>query len=421
MKMQNAEDDEGPKLFLVRAEAMFQLGRNWIWDVISDRIYCSDDIARIYGIDQKSFDGKAGSVAKLIHPDDVWKRERAITAALQGKKVDPFEYRVIRLDRTERVVLVKEMQLDRSTDGKTAYMFGVVQDITEQKQLEEQLGLLNAELEERVRRRTAELEEANVRLQELDRLKSMFVATTSHELRTPLNSIIGFLSMTLQGLSGELNQEQRDNLSRAHGSAMHLLSLVSDVIDITKIEAGKTEVFPESVLLEEVIAEASGVMAADIGSRSLALEVEVPSGTRLFTDRKRLLQCLINLLGNAVKFTEAGTIRIMAKPGEDFLEISVSDTGIGIREKDLLKLFRPFERLESRLSVQAGGTGLGLYLTRKLCTDILLGAISVQSREGEGSTFTLRVARDIRAALHRSGAETGETNDCQDEDPDCRR
>jgi two-component system, NarL family, sensor histidine kinase EvgS len=201
--------------------------------------------------------------------------------------------------------------------------------------------------------------------------------------------------MTLQGLSGELNEEQKDNLSRAHGSALHLLSLVNDVIDISKLEAGKTEVYPESMVLAEVVSEAAGAMEPLIRGKGLLLQVEVPAATLLFSDRKRLLQCLINLLGNAVKFTERGSILISGRESGDMVDISVTDTGIGIPERDLGRLFQPFERMESRLRVKAGGTGLGLYLTRKLCTDILQGSVAVQSREGEGSVFTLRIPREI--------------------------
>jgi PAS domain S-box-containing protein len=399
MKTQQPDKDDSARLFRARAEAIFQLGRNWVWDLTTDRVYWSEEMIQIYGVSPEQFGNSNTSLAKLIHRDDLWKQERAIREVRQGKKIEPFEYRVVRPDLTERVVLVKNMQYVESADGKTSYLFGAVQDITESKQLEEQLGLLNAQLEQRVRTRTAELEQANLRLRELDRLKSMFIATTSHELRTPLNSIIGFLSVTLQGLSGELNDEQKDNLSRAYGSAMHLLSLVSDVIDITKLEAGKTEVFAESFLLDEVIDEATGVVAADMVSRGLTLAIEAPPATTLCTDRKRLLQCLINLLGNAVKFTERGSVRIYARSDRESLELSVSDTGIGVAQKDIPRLFQPFERLDSHLSVKAGGTGLGLYLTKKLCTDILRGTISMQSREGEGSTFTLKVARDITGAM----------------------
>jgi PAS domain S-box-containing protein len=406
MKPPLAEEEEN-SAFRTRAEALIHLGHNWVWDIKTDTIYWSNEMIGIYGIDPLSFDCKGSVLGKMIHPEDAWKRERAIAEVLQGKKVEPFEYRVIRSDRSERVVLVKDMQLDRSPDGRRTYLVGAIQDITERKQLEEQLSLLNLELEKRVRARTAQLEQANLRLKELDRLKSMFIATTSHELRTPLNSIIGFISMTLQGLSGDLNEEQHDNLSRAYGSAMHLLSLVTDIIDISRIEAGKTEVFPESVPLEEVVAEAAGAIEPQAKSKGLSLSMEIPPGAVLFTDRKRLLQCLINLLGNAVKFTERGGIRVVAKEGEESVELSIIDTGIGIAEKDLPRLFQPFERLESPLRVKAGGTGLGLYLTRKLCTDLLRGSISVQSRAGEGSSFTMRIARELRDGCG-SEAATGE-------------
>jgi two-component system, NarL family, sensor histidine kinase EvgS len=127
----------------------------------------------------------------------------------------------------------------------------------------------------------------------------------------------------------------------------------------------------------------------------LTLAVDVPADVKLNTDRKRLLQCLINLLSNGVKFTEEGGITITASKRNADVEISVADTGIGIAEKEMPKLFEAFERLDTHLRVKAGGTGLGLYLTRKLATDILQGSISVQSMEGKGSTFTLRVPRDL--------------------------
>lgn len=376
-----------------------RLGRNWVWEITADRVYWSDELERVYGIDPKTFDGSSSSIAKLIHPDDLQKRERAIAEALQGKKVEPFEYRVRRTDGGERIVLVKDLQLEESRTGQKRYLVGVLEDITELRQLEEQLRLLSAELETRVQARTAQLEKANIKLQELDRLKSMFIAMTSHELRTPLNSILGFISMTLNGLSGELNDEQKDNLSRAYGSAQHLLSLVTEVIDISKLEAGKTEAYPEALVLGELVEEAAGGVHPLISSKGLGLEIEVPVELTLFTDRKRLLQCLINLLANAVKYTEAGRISVMARSCGSAVELAVRDTGVGIREEELHRLFQPFERLDSRLRVKSGGTGLGLYLTRKLCTDILRGTISVQSREGEGSTFTMTIARDIREAM----------------------
>jgi len=219
----------------------------------------------------------------------------------------------------------------------------------------------------------------------------MFIASMSHELRTPLNSIIGFTGMTLQGLSGELNDEQKDNLARVYKSAKHLLALITDVIDISKIEAGRVEAFLEKVSLKEIVEEAVASVEPQMKDKGLDLELDIPSDVQLTTDRKRLLQCLLNFLSNAVKFTESGKVSVSARKSDGYVEVAVSDTGIGISENDLPKLFEAFERLESHLRVKAGGTGLGLYLTKKLVSDVLHGDVSVQSREGEGDSFSLRV------------------------------
>lgn len=273
-------------------------------------------------------------------------------------------------------------------------------EITIRRQVEAQLQAIQQELMRNVEAlnlKKEELEAANNKLKELDRLKSMFIASMSHELRTPLNSIIGFTGMTLQGLSGEINDEQKDNLARVYQSAKHLLSLITDVIDISKIEAGRIDSFPEEVSLKEIIDEAISTVEPQLKEKHLTLAVDVPADVKLNTDRKRLLQCLINLLSNGVKFTEEGGITITAREQNADLEISVVDTGIGIAEKDMPKLFEAFERLETHLRVKAGGTGLGLYLTKKLATDILHGSVSVRSEEGKGSTFTLKVSRDLHS------------------------
>jgi len=247
-------------------------------------------------------------------------------------------------------------------------------------------------LEEEVKARTTELEQANRQLKELDQLKSMFIASMSHELRTPLNSIIGFTSITLDGLSGELNDTQRDQLQRVHKAGKHLLSLINDVIDISKVEAGRTDVLPAEFTLQDVVDEAVGVIQPLAAQKQLSLKVDIPQGTiTLYTDRQRLLQCMLNLVSNAVKFTEKGGITLSARGIGKDVEIAVSDTGIGIAKEDLPKLFEAFERLESHLRIKAGGTGLGLYLTRRICMGLLQGRISVESTPGKGSIFTLHI------------------------------
>lgn len=258
-----------------------------------------------------------------------------------------------------------------------------------------QLKQINKEMELRIIERTLDLSKANERLQELDRLKSMFIASMSHELRTPLNSIIGFTGITLQGLSGELNDEQKDNLKRVYNSAIHLLALITEIIDISKIEAGKIDIYLESFPLIEVINDAVDNVRPQASDKGLIIDVDVPEEVLLYTDKKRLFQCLLNLLSNAVKYTEKGAISISVVKSGEHIEIKVADSGIGLDEKDIPKLFAPFERIQSHLSIKVGGTGLGLYLTKKICNSILGGEIKVDSTKGQGSVFTMKIPISI--------------------------
>jgi len=260
-------------------------------------------------------------------------------------------------------------------------------------------------LEKKVQERTVELEEANYKLREIDRLKSMFIASMSHELRTPLNSVIGFSSILLNEWVGPLNEEQKENLAIVLRAGKHLLSLINDVIDVSKIEAGLIEINRDEFELNDVIAEAATTLAKEIENNGLELQISCIR-VKMHTDRRRLLQCVLNLLSNAVKYTEKGTISIVVNlvtgridgkneptPGleKDFVEIYVEDTGIGVREEDKAKIFKPFVRLDSRLLPNVHGTGLGLYLTRKLVTETLKGEITFTSEYGSGSRFVLHL------------------------------
>ncbi|MCK5340457.1 MAG: hypothetical protein KAJ60_05240, partial [Desulfobulbaceae bacterium] len=233
----------------------------------------------------------------------------------------------------------------------------------------------------------AELEAANEKLKELDRLKSMFIASMSHELRTPLNSIIGFTGIILQGLAGEINEEQKDQLQRVYGAARHLLALITDVIDISKIEAGRLDVYAEEFNLGGVVKEAVSSISTQLKDKGLELAVKIPKELQLKTDRRRLLQCILNYLSNAVRYTEKGEISLVAVETNGTLEVRVTDTGIGIREEDLPILFTSFARLDSPLRTKTPGTGLGLYLTKKIVSEMLGGSVSVESEYGTGSTF----------------------------------
>ncbi len=265
---------------------------------------------------------------------------------------------------------------------------------------------LKHEIQKRIRIEN-QLFEANDNLRALDRLKSMFIASMSHELRTPLNSIIGFTGVILHGMTGALNDKQQDHLSRVYNSAKHLLALITDVIDISKVEAGRIDIFSQEIILSEIIDEAVVNIQPQLQEKKLALETSIPQELVMQTDRKRLLQCIINYLSNAVKYTESGTICITAEKVNTKVKILVSDTGIGISEQDQIRLFDAFERFDSHLRVKAGGTGLGLYLTRKLVTEILGGEVLVQSREGKGSTFGLLIPISIDSSENHQEEDGG--------------
>ncbi|RMG96519.1 MAG: GAF domain-containing protein [Candidatus Dadabacteria bacterium] len=265
------------------------------------------------------------------------------------------------------------------------------------------LSLENAELYQRLRHeaehleravaeRTAELVAANERLRELDRLKSLFIASMSHELRTPLNSIIGFAGVMLQELAGPLTDDQRDQLGRIYRAGKLLLALINDVIDISKIESGRVAAYPTRFDLAELVAECVETVRAEAEAKGLRLSVRVGEGpTEVETDRRRLGQCVLNLLANAVKYTPEGEVAVEAGVRAGRARVEVRDTGIGIAPGDRDRLFRPFERLDSPLRVGTPGTGLGLYLTRKLAVEVLGGDVGFESEPGRGSRFWVEV------------------------------
>lgn len=251
-------------------------------------------------------------------------------------------------------------------------------------------------LEHKVKERTKELMQANEKLKELDRLKSMFIASMSHELRTPLNSIIGFSGIMLKEMSGPITAKQKEHLQRIFGSGKHLMELISDVIDISKIEGDRIDVYPQMFNMDELIADVKDLYALQAQKKQLQLEFDVASGIYLFTDRKRLQQVVSNLVSNAIKYTENGHVKVSVREYYGMVEVVVNDSGIGISEENMLYLFKAFERMETHLKIREGGAGLGLYLTEKLVSEILLGEIEVESEPGVGSTFRVRVTQDLR-------------------------
>ncbi|MFH1153332.1 MAG: ATP-binding protein [Pseudomonadota bacterium] len=254
-----------------------------------------------------------------------------------------------------------------------------------------ELTVINREMEQRIRDRTAELAVAMEKAQAADHLKSAFLATMSHELRTPLNSIIGFTGILLQGLAGPLNDEQKKQLTMVQSSSRHLLALINDVLDISKIEADQLTLDCNRFDIRPSITKTATLIKPLAGKKGLDLRLDIaPDVGEVFTDQRRLEQILLNLSGNAVKFTEKGHVRIGCRRQGDGYLLEVSDTGTGIRPEDLDGLFQPFHQIDTGLSRRHEGTGLGLSICKKLIT-LMGGTIQVDSQWGRGSTFSIRL------------------------------
>jgi PAS domain S-box-containing protein len=237
-----------------------------------------------------------------------------------------------------------------------------------------------------------ELQEKNAELAAANRAKDMFLASMSHELRTPLNAIIGFTGTLLMRLPGPLNDDQEKQLRTVQRGARHLLALINDLLDLAKIEAGKVDLAADPVDCGEVVVEILGSLRPQADRKGLDLTVTLPeAGPVIVTDRRIVSQIVLNLVGNAIKFTTAGGVSVAValrrEAGGDWLTIRVSDTGIGIAANDLPVLFNAFARLDGLRRTQEG-TGLGLHLSRKLA-ELLGGRITVESEVGAGSRFTL--------------------------------
>jgi PAS domain S-box-containing protein len=283
--------------------------------------------------------------------------------------------------------------------GEPLAIVSVLHDLTEQaenERLYEELKTFSSQLEERIQAATADLAEQNTRLQwqsreleKANRLKSEFLASMSHELRTPINALIGYASLMLDRIYGDLTPRQEEGLNRIQGAAQHLLALINDILDLAKIEAGRMPLHLDDVTLGDIMTEITQQIEPMVKKKQLALSVDLPSKSlKLHTDRTKVKQILLNLLSNAVKFTHHGGIWVTVLRDEEDLRFDVRDTGIGIREADLESIWEDFRQVDQSRTREFGGTGLGLSITRKL-VDALGGHVFAESVFGKGSTFTV--------------------------------
>ncbi len=331
----------------------------------------------------------------LVHPDHRARVEARFRAAIAEGTAWEDTFAIRGADGAHRWYLSRALPLREAEEeeqdaprepgeeprGPVIGWFGTNTDITEMRAAEEALAAAKA---------TAE---------DANRAKSQFIANMSHELRTPLSAVIGYAEM-LEEDAAELpgGEAFREDLRRIGSNARHLLSLINDVLDLSKIEAGRMEVQPEVFAVAPLLREVAGTVESLAGRRGNQLVLDLADDLgRMHSDPVKLRQCLFNLLGNAVKFTEAGTVTLSARREGGTLRFAVADTGIGMTPEQLGTLFRRFAQADASTTRRFGGTGLGLAITRAFAT-MLGGDIAVESAEGRGSTFTLSLPADIAAA-----------------------
>ena len=349
----------------------------------------SDACEKLWGYRPEELVGKS-------YMDMVPQEDREITLSVirelreEGKPSRPLESRSRRKDGSLVSVLWSAVWF-----APDQLWYCIARDDSERRRLLDEVQRRARALE----RSAADLAVARDAAEAADRIKSAFLATMSHELRTPLNSIIGFTGIVLQGLAGPLNEEQTKQLGMVRDSSRHLLALINDVLDISKIEAGQLSVTAAPFDLAASIRKVAAIVEPLADKKGLELSVRVADGVGpMVSDARRVEQVMLNLLGNAIKFTEAGSVKLDVAPADDFVpagfnaqpavRLSVADTGIGIKPEDEALLFAPFRQVESDLSRQHEGTGLGLAICKKL-VELMGGTIKVESKWQQGSVFSV--------------------------------
>ena len=307
---------------------------------------------------------------EYVHPDDQDKTALQTRKLINGEEMVAFENRYRTKNGEYRWFL-----WSGTVSETRRLIYAVARDITD------------------IKKAAGELQAAKDAAENASKAKSQFLASMSHELRTPLNSVIGFANVLLKSKNGDLDKKRRTYLEKIHGNGMHLLNLINDVLDLSKIEAGKTEVVWEEVDLAQLIQQTLDHLEVQVQGKNVKLRGRIPKNVAPFqSDGSKLKQILINLIGNAIKFTEAGSVEVKLHTSRQTgipTRIDVKDTGIGIPENWLATIFEPFSQAESGTSRKYGGTGLGLTISHSLC--VMMGyRLTVDSKVGEGSTFHIQ-------------------------------
>jgi len=361
----------------------------WDWDVKTGQLYWDDQMYAIYGLPKDTFQVTMESFLSIVYPEDLPNLTNSTQEALAGEPFGDVEFRIVRGDRTLGHVKVHGV-IRRNAAGQAEDVIGVVQDITQEKLAEQALRASEAQL----RLSRDKLSAANAALEKAARMKDEFLASMSHELRTPLTGILGLSEALQLNTYGSLTEKQARALKNIEDSGRHLLSLINDILDLSKIESGMFELNIEPVSISEVCQASLQLTKGLAQKKRQTVEFSMsPASIHLLSDARRLKQMLVNLLSNAIKFTPANGslgLEVLTDEAEQVIELTVWDKGIGIAPENIEKLFQPFVQLESSLARQYEGTGLGLSLVQRL-TELHGGSVQVESTLGQGSRFTIRL------------------------------
>lgn len=381
---------EETRLQLQDALAIGKVG-SWMWDIENDLVVANPTLAKLFGVDSRSIiDGvPIKTFLQAIHPDDRTRVMNEINQSIDEGLSYESEYRVISQEGTVSWVLARgRLETDKN---HTKRFPGVIVDITERHNLETQIE--EARLRDELNRRSSKLlEKRNKELETLARTKDEFVALASHQLRTPATAVKQYVGMVLQGYVGDVSDAQMDMLDKAFQSNERQIQIINQILNAARVDTGRLVMAPSPLDIHAQLIGILDEMRPTIEARGHTVLSEL--GTKpveVFADPSYLRMAIENIIHNASIYTEApGTVRIQLKKSNKQAEISVTDTGVGIKKADIPKLFTKFSRIHNPLSVQAGGSGIGLYLSAEIIR-LHDGVLDVESKIRVGTTFTIRL------------------------------